>query len=71
MLLRTLILRRLLSRNVLRRDEEFVAILAAVGGRGLANAAVTLWRRVAVNLNYTVSPTIMIAASTSATCGTC
>lgn len=59
-LTRTLILRRLLRREVLADDESTVGLLlppsvAAV----LANAAVTLDRRVAVNLNYTLSPQVI------------
>jgi acyl-[acyl-carrier-protein]-phospholipid O-acyltransferase/long-chain-fatty-acid--[acyl-carrier-protein] ligase len=56
LLMRTLIFRRLLLRNVLAPDEEFVGLLVPPSAGGvLANAAVTLCRRVAVNLNYTVS----------------
>ena len=56
----TLIFRRLLLRKVLAPDEEYVGLLVppSVGGV-LANAAVTLCRRVAVNLNYTVSSDIL------------
>jgi len=55
-LLRTLILRRLLLRHVLTQDERYVGVLlppsvAAV----LVNAALSLCRRIAVNLNYTLS----------------
>ena len=58
-LLRALVLRRLL-RKVLSPDEENVGILIppcvpAV----LVNAALTLDKRVTVNLNYTVSPDVM------------
>jgi acyl-[acyl-carrier-protein]-phospholipid O-acyltransferase/long-chain-fatty-acid--[acyl-carrier-protein] ligase len=56
LLMRTLIFRRLLLRNVLSPDEKFVGLLVPPSAGGvLANAAVTLCRRVAVNLNYTVS----------------
>ncbi|MEX0977636.1 MAG: AMP-binding protein [Pirellulales bacterium] len=56
LLMRTLIFRRLLLRNVLEPDEPFVGLLVPPSAGGvLANAAVTLCRRVAVNLNYTVS----------------
>ncbi|HEX3726637.1 MAG TPA: AMP-binding protein [Pirellulales bacterium] len=60
LLMRTLIFRRLLLREVLAPDEQFVGLLIppSVGGI-LANAAVTLGRRVAVNLNYTVSSDIL------------
>ena len=57
LLMRSLIVRRLLLRHVVADDEKYVGLLlppsaAAVVG----NAAVTLLRRIAVNLNYTVSP---------------
>ncbi|REK08977.1 MAG: AMP-dependent synthetase [Planctomycetota bacterium] len=56
LLMRTLIFRRLLLRNVLSADEKFVGLLVPPSAGGvLANAAVTLCRRVAVNLNYTVT----------------
>jgi acyl-[acyl-carrier-protein]-phospholipid O-acyltransferase/long-chain-fatty-acid--[acyl-carrier-protein] ligase len=60
LLMRTLIFRRLLLRNVLQGDEQFVGLLIPPSAGGvLANAAVTLCRRVAVNLNYTVSSEIL------------
>ncbi|MBI3839639.1 MAG: AMP-binding protein [Planctomycetia bacterium] len=60
LLMRTLIFRRLLLRSVLEPDEKFVGLLIPpLGGGVLANAAVTLCRRVAVNLNYTVSSEIL------------
>ena len=56
LLMRTLIFRRLLLRGVLEPDEKFVGLLVPPSAGGiLANAAVTLCGRVAVNLNYTVS----------------
>ncbi len=56
LLMRSLIFRRLLLRNVLKADERFVGLLIPPSGGGvLANAAVTLAGRIAVNLNYTVS----------------
>lgn len=56
LLMRTLIFRRLLLRGVLGDDERFVGLLVPPSAGGiLANAAVTLCRRVAVNLNYTVT----------------
>lgn len=59
-LTRSLILRRLLRREVLRDDETNVGILLPPSAAGLlANAALALDRRVAVNLNYTVSNDIM------------
>jgi acyl-[acyl-carrier-protein]-phospholipid O-acyltransferase/long-chain-fatty-acid--[acyl-carrier-protein] ligase len=56
LLLRTLIVKRLLERNVLAADEKFVGLLLppSVGGV-LANAALPLMGRVPVNLNYTAS----------------
>ncbi len=60
LLMRTLIFRRLLLRNVLAADERFVGLLIPPSGGGiLANTAVTLSGRVAVNLNYTVSSDIL------------
>ena len=54
-LMRTLILRRLLRRQVLSDDEQFVGLLLPpAAGAVLANMAITLDRRVAVNLNYTL-----------------
>ncbi len=56
MLVRTLIVRRLLSRLVLSPDERFVGLLLPPSAGGvLANAALALSGRVAVNLNYTLS----------------
>ena len=56
LLLRTLIVKRLLERNVLAADEKFVGVLLppSVGGV-LVNAALPLMGRVPVNLNYTAS----------------
>lgn len=59
-LMRTLILRRLLRRHVLEADEKNVGLLLPPSaGAVLANAALSLDRRVAVNLNYTVSSELM------------
>jgi acyl-[acyl-carrier-protein]-phospholipid O-acyltransferase/long-chain-fatty-acid--[acyl-carrier-protein] ligase len=62
-LMRALILRRLLLREVFAPkvdDEKYVGILLPPSnGAVLVNAAVTLCGRVACNLNYTVSPEIM------------
>ncbi len=59
-LMRALILRRLLRRQVLQADEAYVGLLLPPStGSVLANLAVTLDRRVAVNLNYTVSSDVM------------
>lgn len=60
LLMRTLILRRLLRREVLDHDEQHVGLLLPPSAGGvIANAALTLDLRVAVNLNYTVSSEIM------------
>ena len=60
LLMRTLILRRLLRREVLAPDEPNVGVLLppSVGGL-VTNAALSIDRRVAVNLNYTVSSDVM------------
>jgi acyl-[acyl-carrier-protein]-phospholipid O-acyltransferase/long-chain-fatty-acid--[acyl-carrier-protein] ligase len=62
LLMRSLILRRLLLREVLDRDEQYVGLLLPPSnGAVVVNAAVTLAGRVAVNLNYSVSPSVMQA----------
>ena len=59
-LTRALILRRLLLRHALEEDEQFVGLLLPPSVAGvLANVAVTLARRVPVNLNYTVSSEVL------------
>ncbi|MCA9150440.1 MAG: AMP-binding protein [Planctomycetales bacterium] len=59
-LMRSLILRRLLRREVLADDEQYVGILIPPSSGGvITNLAVTFDRRVAVNLNYTVSSDVM------------
>ena len=59
LLLRTLIVRRLLGR-ILGADEKFVGLLLPPSVPAVvANAAIPLLGRVAVNLNYTVSSAIM------------
>jgi acyl-[acyl-carrier-protein]-phospholipid O-acyltransferase/long-chain-fatty-acid--[acyl-carrier-protein] ligase len=51
----TLMFRRLLARKVIGADENMVGILLPPAvGSVLANAAVTLMKKVAVNLNYTL-----------------
>jgi acyl-[acyl-carrier-protein]-phospholipid O-acyltransferase/long-chain-fatty-acid--[acyl-carrier-protein] ligase len=66
--LRTLILRRLLRRHVLADHEKYVGLLLPPSvGAVVANAAVTLMQRIAVNLNYTVSAEVM--ASCIRQCG--
>jgi acyl-[acyl-carrier-protein]-phospholipid O-acyltransferase / long-chain-fatty-acid--[acyl-carrier-protein] ligase len=60
LLLRTLTLRRLLLREVLQADEKYVGlILPPSAAAVVANAALPLARRVAVNLNYTMSPALI------------
>lgn len=60
LLLRTLVFRRLLQREVLGADERFVGLLLPPSVPGLlANAALALSRRVAVNLNYTLSSDVV------------
>ncbi|MEZ6105551.1 MAG: AMP-binding protein [Pirellulaceae bacterium] len=55
-LLRTLILRRLLRRHVLQDQDKFVGVLLPPSVPAVvANMALTLDRRIAVNLNYTAS----------------
>ncbi len=59
-LLRALILRRLLLRHVLAPDEKHVGVFLppSVGGV-LTNFALALDKRVAINLNYTVSSDVL------------
>ena len=60
LLMRSLILRRLLSRHVLTEEERFVGLLLPPSAYGvLANTALALDRRVPVNLNYSVSPAVI------------
>ncbi|MCE5267110.1 MAG: AMP-binding protein [Planctomycetaceae bacterium] len=60
LLMRTLIFRRLLRRNVLANDEQHVGLLLPPSAAALvANAALALDRRVAVNLNYTLTPDVI------------
>ncbi len=62
LLMRTLILRRLLRREVLGGDEQHVGLLLPPSVPAVvANAAVSIDRRIAVNLNYTVSSQVMNA----------
>ena len=59
-LLRTMIMRRLLLREVLEDGEEYVGVLLPPSaGAVLTNAALGLCRRIAVNLNYTVTSEIL------------
>jgi acyl-[acyl-carrier-protein]-phospholipid O-acyltransferase/long-chain-fatty-acid--[acyl-carrier-protein] ligase len=56
LLLRTLIVKRLLERNVLAADEKCVGVLLPPSAGGvLVNAALPLAGRIPVNLNYTAS----------------
>ncbi len=60
LLLRTLVLRRILNRQVLKADEKFVGVLLPPTVPGaITNFALSLSGRVAVNLNYTVSNAII------------
>jgi acyl-[acyl-carrier-protein]-phospholipid O-acyltransferase/long-chain-fatty-acid--[acyl-carrier-protein] ligase len=62
LLMRSLILRRLLRRHVLQRDEQYVGLLLPPSAGGMvANLALALDRRVAVNLNYSVSSAVINA----------
>ncbi|MFP6618665.1 MAG: MFS transporter [Pirellulaceae bacterium] len=64
LLMRSLILRRLLRREVLEADEQFVGLLLPPGtGPAVVNMALALDRRVAVNLNYTVSSEVLNACT--------
>lgn len=59
-LMRALILRRLLKKHVLGKDEQHIGVLLPplVGGV-LTNMALVLDKRIPVNLNYTVSSDVM------------
>ncbi len=60
LLARTLALRRVLRRCVLAPGEQFVGVLLPPSvGAVVANAALAIDRRVAVNLNYTVTSEVM------------
>jgi acyl-[acyl-carrier-protein]-phospholipid O-acyltransferase/long-chain-fatty-acid--[acyl-carrier-protein] ligase len=60
LLTRALVLRRLLRREVLADDEQYVGLLLPPSVPAVVvNAALTLDRRVAANLNYTVSSETM------------
>ena len=62
LLLRTWVLRRLLRREVLAPDEQYVGILLPPSVPAVVvNAALAIDRRIAVNLNYTVSADVMNA----------
>ncbi len=60
LLLRTLVLRRIFSRGIFAPDEKMVGVLIPPTVPGaIANLALTLSKRVAVNLNYSVSESIV------------
>ncbi|MEM6799067.1 MAG: AMP-binding protein [Planctomycetota bacterium] len=62
LLTRTLVLRRLLLREVLAPDEQYVGLLLPPSnGATIVNAAVSMAKRVSVNLNYSVSSTVLNA----------
>lgn len=61
-LLRSLILRRLLRRHTLSKDEQYVGVLVPPTVPGfLVNMALALDKRISVNLNYTVTSEVMNA----------
>ena len=60
LLMRTWILRRILQRRILATDERYVGILLPpLAPAVMANAAVSIMRRVAVNLNYSMPAEII------------
>lgn len=60
LLVRALILRRILLREVLANDEKHIGLmLPPSAGAVVANAAMPLAGRIAVNLNYTLSPALI------------
>ncbi len=62
LLARAWILRRLLRRQVVSRDESYIGLLLPPSVASVvANAAVALDRRIAVNLNYTASAEVINA----------
>lgn len=61
-LMRSLILRRLLKREVLQADERYVGVLLPPSNGGaIVNAALALDSRVVVNLNYSVTSEVLNA----------
>jgi acyl-[acyl-carrier-protein]-phospholipid O-acyltransferase/long-chain-fatty-acid--[acyl-carrier-protein] ligase len=63
LLTRTLVLRRLLRREVLGKHEKHVGLLVPPSvGAVVANAALAIDRRIAVNLNYSESSEVLGAA---------
>lgn len=62
LLMRTIILQRLLVREVLSADDQHIGVLIPPSAGGaMVNAALTLSRRVAVNLNYSATEDVMNA----------
>jgi acyl-[acyl-carrier-protein]-phospholipid O-acyltransferase/long-chain-fatty-acid--[acyl-carrier-protein] ligase len=60
LLLRSLVLRRILTRGILAPDEKFVGLLLPPSAGGVvANAAMPLMGRIGVNLNYTLSSPLL------------
>ena len=60
MLMRSLILRRLLLRECLTDDDKYVGVLIPPSTGGvIVNLAIAFDKRIAVNLNYTVSSDVM------------
>lgn len=60
LLIRALIFRRLLEREILAPDERYVGLLLPPSAGGvLANVALPLARRISVNLNYSASSAVM------------
>lgn len=60
LLVRTLIMRRLLLREVLGDDEKYVGLILPPSAAGvIANIALPLANRVAVNLNYTAASNVV------------
>jgi len=60
LLVRTLVLKRIFEREILEPDEKYVGVLLPPTVPGaVANMALALGKRIAVNLNYTVSESII------------
>lgn len=58
--IRTLVLQRIFQRDILQSEEKYVGVLLPPTVAGaVANFSLTMAQRVAVNLNYTVSETII------------
>ncbi len=65
LLMRTLVFRRLLRREVLAVDEQYVGLLLPPSaGAVVANAALAIDQRISVNLNYTLSSEVLNACIT-------